>query len=96
MSLTLKEIRSIFLEICKINDSSYILKNTAGSILFSKEKWEDLYYSVPLPQGHFHRLLQDNICSTKQERILLRQMLEADSDNVLETLQEQIQNMSID
>jgi len=84
----------INVKIQKINNY-YEITNSIGSIQFSQEKWEDLYYSVPLSTGNFHRLLQDNICSDTESRLLLRKMLDVEDENVLDDLQKQIQNMPL-
>ena len=83
------------MKITKQPDGSYSIGREDKKIVFSKEKFEDLYYAVPLSSGHFLRLLQDNICSCPEERHLMNDLLDSGDDrgNILERLQQQIQEM---
>ena len=84
------------MKITKQSDGSYSIGREDKKIFFSKDKFEDLYYAVPLSSGHFLRLLQDNICSCSKERHLLNDLLESkdpSEGDILESLQQQIQEM---
>ena len=85
------------MRIVKIDDNRYDICDEGDRIAFSKEKFEDLYYAVPLNSTSFLRLLQDNICQNAQERHLLNHMLERSGDPsaMLEQMQKQIQCMQL-
>ncbi len=80
----------------KISEDIYEIKDNTNKIGFPKEKFEDLYYAVPLNSSNFLRLLQDHICTNAQERHMLNNMLNITGDRgqVLDDLQKQIQEMS--
>lgn len=85
------------MKIEKINDNMYQISQNNQKIKFSRNKFEDLYYAVPVSTTALIRLLQDNICSNTQERICLNEMLQNCSDRLAELadLQKQIQNMKL-
>lgn len=83
------------LKIAKISADVYEIQDGKDKIRFSKEKFEDLYYAVPLNVSHFLRLLQDEICSQASERHTLNGMLKniEKREEILLDLQKQIQDM---
>ena len=80
----------------KISQDIYELKDNTNTISFPKEKFEDLYYAVPLNSSNFLRLLQDHICTNSEQRHILNHMLNSTGDRgqVLDDLQKQIQEIS--
>ncbi|NUM33737.1 MAG: hypothetical protein HUU50_04305 [Candidatus Brocadiae bacterium] len=80
----------------KFSQDIYQIKDNNNTICFPKEKFEDLYYAVPLNSSNFLRLLQDHICTNSQERHTLNSMLDIEGDRgqILDNLQKQIQEMS--
>ncbi len=85
------------MQIKKISEQIYSLNSGQLSIKFSKEKFEDLYYAVPVSNTAFLRLLQDNICANTEERLKLNEMMQTSGDKIqiLDTLQKQIQGMKL-
>jgi hypothetical protein len=79
----------------KINDQLYRITDGERSVEFSKEKFEDLYYAVPVNNTAFLRLLLDNICEDATGRHTINTMLDQHSERsaVLDKLQKQIQAM---
>lgn len=83
------------MKITKISENQYEIGDGEHKILFSKEKFEDLYYAVPLNQTAFLRLLLDNICENNEQRHIVNTMLDKTGERsaLLEDLQQQIQNI---
>jgi hypothetical protein len=79
----------------KISDDLYHLTNGTQKVEFNKEKFEDLYYAVPVNNTGFLRLLLDNISQTDEHRHSINKMLEATPSRTesLKALQDQIQKM---
>ena len=83
------------MKIVKISDEQYQLTDGKSQICFSRAKFEDLYYAVPLNPSYFLRLLQDNICQDSQQRHLLNTMLENAGIEILDQLQKQIAEIQL-
>ena len=83
------------MEIVKVSDEQYRITDGKNHINFSREKFEDLYYAVPLNPTYFLRLLQDNICQNAQQRHLLNAMLENAGAEILDQLQKQIAEIQL-
>jgi hypothetical protein len=85
------------MQISKVTENLYEISDGEEKISFSREKFEDLYYAVPVNTTAFLRLLQDNICANVQERHTLNRMLDKKEERVasLEDLQKQIQRMTL-
>lgn len=83
------------MKIAKISDHQYEIGDGESRIVFSRQKFEDLYYAVPLNQTSFLRLLLDNVCGSNEDRHLIHGMLDRAGERsvVLEDLQTQIQKM---
>ena len=81
------------MKIEKISEEKYQLSDGKDKIIFSKEKFEDLYYAVPINTTAFLRLLLENICASIEERQKVNAMLEKvdEKSSMLEELQKQIQ-----
>ncbi|MEK7486587.1 MAG: hypothetical protein AABZ60_19875 [Planctomycetota bacterium] len=79
----------------KRSENQYYLTNGSLSVEFDKEKFEDLYYAVPLNNTGFLRLLLDNISQNDDHRHTINKMLDAtpSRNQTLKALQEQIQKM---
>lgn len=85
------------MKIEKIVGNQYQISEGEQKIVFSREKFEDLYYAVPLNQTSFLRLLLDDICDSTESRHTLNKMLDKSGERsaVLERLQKQIENMQL-
>lgn len=83
------------MKISRVSENQYEIRDGEERVVFSREKFEDLYYAVPLNQTSFLRLLLDNVCQSTEERHLINGMLDRASERsvVLDDLQKQIQNM---
>lgn len=79
----------------KVSDDHYKLTNGEFTVDFNKEKFEDLYYAVPLNNTGFLRLLLDNVSQSDDHRLDINKMLDATEsrNKALKELQEQIQGM---
>ncbi len=85
------------MEIKKLNQTQYLIFHQNDKLVISRAKFEDLYYAVPLNDNAFLRLLQDEICTSREERLILNQMLQNSGDKLktLAQLQQQIQTLGL-
>lgn len=81
------------MKINQVAEKQYELTNGELKIGFGYQKFEDLYYAVPINNTAFLRLLQDEVCETAEERHTLNAMLTRAKDRsaALDSLQQQIQ-----
>lgn len=79
----------------KLAEDLYRVTNGEFSVEFNKEKFEDLYYAVPLNNTGFLRLLLDDVSQSDADRLQINKMLDATEsrNQALKALQEQIQKM---
>lgn len=79
----------------KRSENQYCITDGTLSVAFDKEKFEDLYYAVPLNNTGFLRLLLDNISQNDEHRHTINKMLDAtpSRNQTLKTIQDQIQKM---
>ncbi len=77
----------------KISEDEYRISVDSKFISFNKEKFEDLYYAVPVEEAIFLRLLLDNVCQSNEEIKFINE--EVADKGALNELQEKIQAMSV-
>lgn len=89
------------MKLSKISSNQYRIEDSEDNklgIVFPREKFEDLYYAIPLNTTALLRLLLDNVCSSTEERQVVNAILEKSGQPtaVLEDLQQQIQRMELE
>ena len=79
-------------------DGGYRLSAGGDEILLDLERFEDIYYAIPLNTTGFYRLLTEAIPGNDDERAAMLRMIEgADNmDTALQALQDQVLAFKID
>ena len=79
-------------------DQGFRLSAEGDEILLDLERFEDIYYAIPLNTTGFYRLLTEAIPANDDERAAMLRMIEgADNmDTALQALQDQVQAFKID
>ena len=80
------------MKIEKLEEDHYRISAAGQTIDFDKERYEDLFYAVPLDTTSFYRLLTESVCETDDDRKTMVSMIESltDMESGLKTLMDQI------
>jgi hypothetical protein len=79
----------------RTDKGTFLLTDGQGSIELSRDRYEDIYYALPLETGLLFRLLNDTVLQTPAERETLKQMIERAGglENALGVLQESLKQL---
>ncbi len=85
------------MDIQRLSPERYRISGAGRSVEFDREKFEDLFYAVPVNTTAFYRLLVDNICSTKAEREAVAALVagEPDREKALVAVQDKIKQLGL-
>ncbi|MCI0341941.1 MAG: hypothetical protein L0216_12470 [Planctomycetales bacterium] len=85
------------MDIQRLSPERYRISGSGRAVDFDREKFEDLFYAVPVNTTAFYRLLVDNVCATKAEREAMAALVsgEADKEKALVAVQEKIKKLGL-
>jgi hypothetical protein len=95
---TAKQQKEEMMNIEKLSQGQYRISDGNARVDFDKERYEDLFYAVPVDTTAFYRLLTESVCETDDERKAMVGMIEGlgDMEKGLQDLQEQIVSLGND
>lgn len=79
----------------KTPDGQFRIFDGSDSLTLSKERYEDIFFSIPLANGTLFRLMNDTILETPEARGALKRMIDRAGgiDAALEKLQKDVQGL---
>jgi len=68
------------MKIEKLGEDLYRISTAENTIDFDKERYEDLFYAVPLDTTSFYRLLTESVCESEDQRKVMVSMIQSLDD----------------
>ncbi|MHC4779221.1 MAG: hypothetical protein ACYTFG_11660 [Planctomycetota bacterium] len=80
------------MKIERLAEAQYRISDGERSVEFDQERFEDLFYAVPVDSTAFYRLLTEAVCETEGERGAMVAMINglSDMDSGLKGVQDQV------
>lgn len=80
------------MKIEKTPEGAYRISDAARAVSLDRERYEDLFYAVPVDTTSFYRLLTESVCETDEDRAAMVSMIEGldDMDAGLQALMDQV------
>ncbi|MHC4599376.1 MAG: hypothetical protein ACYS47_10260 [Planctomycetota bacterium] len=76
----------------RVTEGKYKISDGERNVEFDQERFEDLFYAVPVDSTAFYRLLTEAVCETEDERTAMVTMIQGlpDMESGLKSVQDQV------